>query len=57
MLSDKRIILVNDLGSGSESLNTKTRKVSDIARYSPVTAKYGRLLSNMAAEFGESADN
>ena len=45
--------MINDLGSGSEKFKSNSRKVSDIARYSPVTPKYGRLLSNMAAEFGE----
>ncbi len=53
MLADKRIITVRDLGSGSGSLKKNMRKVSDIASHSPVTAKYGRLLSNMAAEFGK----
>jgi predicted O-methyltransferase YrrM len=53
MLSDKRIIQVHDLGSGSGSLKTKNRKVADIARHSPVSGKYGRLLSNMASVFGD----
>jgi predicted O-methyltransferase YrrM len=52
MISDKRIILVKDLGSRSGSLKKNLRRVSEIARYSPVTRKYGELLSNMAAEFG-----
>ena len=51
MISDRRIINKNDLGAGSGRLSS--RKVSDIARYSPVPQKYGRLLSNMAAAFGE----
>jgi predicted O-methyltransferase YrrM len=51
--ADKRKIIVSDLGSGSEILKTNSRKVSDIARKSPVPEKYGVLLSNMAAEFGE----
>lgn len=55
MLSDKRIINVRDLGSGSASLKKSMRKVSEIARRSPVTPKYGRLLSNIAAEFGKPA--
>jgi predicted O-methyltransferase YrrM len=50
MMSDRSMILVNDLGS--KSSEDKIRKVSDIARSSPVTPKYGRLLANMAAEFG-----
>jgi predicted O-methyltransferase YrrM len=52
MLNDQRTIEVNDLGSGSSNLKFRQRKVSDIARYSPVPKKYGILLSNMAAEFG-----
>src|ERR1035437_5240434 len=52
MISDNRIISVKDLGSRSGSLETSLRKVSGIARYSAVPVKYGRLLSNLAAEFG-----
>jgi len=50
MRSDNRLIQVNDMGS--KSPGNKMRKVPDIARCSPVTAKYGKLLSNIAAEFG-----
>ncbi|HNW57249.1 MAG TPA: class I SAM-dependent methyltransferase [Bacteroidales bacterium] len=53
MLSDHRSIVVNDLGAGSERMKTNLRRVSDIAKYSPVPEKYGALLANMAAEFGE----
>ncbi|HUX57405.1 MAG TPA: class I SAM-dependent methyltransferase [Bacteroidales bacterium] len=52
LISDHGSIIVKDLGSGAESLKTNFRKVSDIARYSPVPLKYGILLSNMAVEFG-----
>lgn len=52
MLSDKRTISVNDLGFGSLSSKKKRRKVLEIARHSPVSGKYGILLSNMVAEFG-----
>jgi predicted O-methyltransferase YrrM len=52
LINDQRWIDVNDLGTGSEKLKSNKRKVSDIARYSPVPEKYGVLLSNMAAEFG-----
>jgi predicted O-methyltransferase YrrM len=52
MISDMRILSVKDLGSGSKVLKTKFRRVSDIARYSSVSRKYGMLLSKMAAEFG-----
>ncbi len=53
MILDRRAITVEDLGSGSEKCKGNIRKVSDIARYSPVPPKYGVLLSNMATEFGE----
>jgi predicted O-methyltransferase YrrM len=53
LISDRRSIIVKDLGSGSGLLKTNLRRVSDIARYSSVPAKYGVLLSNIAAEFGE----
>ena len=53
LISDRRSIIVKDLGAGSEKLKTQLRKVSDITRYSPVTKKYGVLLSNLAAEFGK----
>lgn len=51
--SDHRSINVNDLGSGKDKRTTKIRKVSEIARYSPVPSKYGQLLSNLASEFGK----
>lgn len=53
MISDRRSIAVTDHGSGSGKLKANIRKVSDIARYSPVSQKYGVLLSNLAAEFGK----
>jgi predicted O-methyltransferase YrrM len=52
MIADKRTILVHDLGSRSELSKEYLRRVSDIAKKSPVTGKYGKFLSNMAAEFG-----
>ena len=52
LIADKRTILIKDLGSRSELLKTNLKKVSDIARRSPVPLKYGVLLSNLAAEFG-----
>jgi predicted O-methyltransferase YrrM len=52
-ISDKRIINVLDLGAGSDMMKSNSRKVSQIARYSAVPAKYGVLLSNLAAEFGK----
>jgi len=53
LISDQRSINVNDLGSGKDKRTTKNRKVSEIARYSPVPSKYGQLLSNLASEFGK----
>ena len=44
MISDNRSILVKDLGSRSELLKTNLRRVSDIARYSPVPGKYGEII-------------
>ena len=52
LISDRWSINLKDLGSGSEKLKTNIRKVSDISGYSPVSKKYGVLLSNLAAEFG-----
>jgi predicted O-methyltransferase YrrM len=54
-LSDKNIISIVDLGAGSERMKSNSRKVSDIASYSAVPAKYGILLSNMAIEYGRPA--
>jgi predicted O-methyltransferase YrrM len=53
MISDQRKITVNDLGQGSERQKSNTRKVSDIAKNTPVPQKYGFLLSNLAKEFGD----
>jgi predicted O-methyltransferase YrrM len=53
MIADRRSIKVHDLGSRSKFTGKTEEKVSDIARRSPVSSKYGALLSNMAAEFGK----
>jgi predicted O-methyltransferase YrrM len=53
LISDRRTIAVRDLGSGSASVRTNIRKVSEIARCSPVSKKYGMLLFRIAAEFGK----
>jgi predicted O-methyltransferase YrrM len=52
MLSDRSTIVVNDLGSRSKVSESNLRKVSDIARKSPVPARYGVLLARLASEFG-----
>ncbi len=51
LITDPREITVNDLGKGSENKKSELRKVSYIARNSPVPEKYGILLSNLASEY------
>ena len=54
MISDTRVITLNDLGAGSvRKSKSETAKVSEIARYSSVSEKYCILLANMAKEFGK----
>jgi predicted O-methyltransferase YrrM len=53
LIRDKRIIDVEDLGTGSDNKGNNLKTVSDIARYSAVPEKYGILLANMATEFGK----
>jgi len=53
MLSDKRSILVQDLGSQAELSENNLINLSEIATRSPVPAKYGALLAKIAAEFGK----
>ncbi len=50
--SDRRSITVTDFGTRAGTMKANLRKVSDIAKYSSVPKKYGLLLANMAAEFG-----
>ena len=52
LIANRGSIHVNDLGSGSERMKTSLRRVSDIAKYSPVSRKYGNLLASLAIEFG-----
>jgi predicted O-methyltransferase YrrM len=52
LILDPGYIVVRDFGTGPERIGTSLRKVSDIARYSSLPLKYGVLMSNMAAEFG-----
>jgi predicted O-methyltransferase YrrM len=53
LAGDKRLIDVLDLGAGSGKMKSDSRKVADIAKFSPVSEKYGMLLSNLAEEFGK----
>jgi predicted O-methyltransferase YrrM len=52
LMADKRTIIIEDLGAGSERMKSDRRKVSDIAKYSAVPRKYGILLASMAETFG-----
>lgn len=40
----KEIILIEDFGAGSIKMREKERRISDIARYSSTSPKYGQLL-------------
>jgi predicted O-methyltransferase YrrM len=53
MINDKRVIEVTDLGAGSENNNRKLRKVSEIARYSSVPEKYGKLIGSLSSAYGK----
>ena len=53
MRNDQRTLTINDLGAGSAGMKKKVRTISEIARWSPVPARYGLLLSRMASEFGQ----
>ena len=54
LIADDRQIEFDDLGAGSKRMTKRLRKVSDIARFSSVSRKYGILLSNLSAAFGNS---
>jgi predicted O-methyltransferase YrrM len=49
---DRRVIEPADLKRENRSSGERQRRVSEIARVSPVPEKYGLLLHNLAAEFG-----
>lgn len=49
LLSDKRMVDVTDLGSGSQFGNGGRRRICDIARHSSASARDGRLLCNLAS--------
>jgi predicted O-methyltransferase YrrM len=51
LIRDKSIIDTLDYGAGAEKRLNSLKRVSDISN-SSVPEKYGRLLANMAAEFG-----
>ncbi|MFN8210947.1 MAG: class I SAM-dependent methyltransferase [Bacteroidales bacterium] len=55
LFSDTRVVQVTDFGAGPARGGGDTRKVSIIAKRASVSRKYGKLLSNLAAEFGSGA--
>ena len=55
LLSDNRRIIVNDLGAGSKRMKNNVRKISDIARFASVSGKYGKVLYNLAKDYGQSS--
>jgi predicted O-methyltransferase YrrM len=52
LVTEKTIIEVTDFGAGSVMSKFNFRKVSEIAAYSSVPEKYGRLLYGLSTEFG-----
>jgi predicted O-methyltransferase YrrM len=54
LITCQEVLEVNDLGAGSARMKTRSRKVSDIVKYSSVPEKYGILLANMSVAFGGS---
>lgn len=55
LISDHRVIEVKDYGYGSVMRKRNLRRVSEIARYSSVPAKYGKLLAGLSSEFGRNS--
>jgi predicted O-methyltransferase YrrM len=50
---DQRILRIEDLGAGGTSRGYRSARVCDVVRRSSVSPKYGRFLTNMAAQFGK----
>lgn len=50
LLSNNNIVRVHDLGTGSLKMGDKSRRISDIARYSSTGKKYTKILAALAAE-------
>ena len=48
LLDNNNIVRVKDLGSGSLKMGERSRRISDIARYSSTRKKYTRILSALA---------
>jgi predicted O-methyltransferase YrrM len=52
LLKNRETITVEDLGAGSGRKTNKTRKISDMVRYSSINPKNGRLLFNIIDYIG-----
>jgi predicted O-methyltransferase YrrM len=55
LIADKGTIMMTDFGTGAEIRKGNIKRVSEIARYSSVPEKYGKLLAGLANEFGNKA--
>ncbi len=55
LISDQQVLEVTDFGTGSEMGKRNYRRVSEIARYSSVPKKYGKLLAGLSSEFGNTS--
>ena len=53
MKKDKRVINFRDYGSRTIKREPDLRRVSDIAKHSPVSKKYGQLLFRLSSAFGK----
>jgi predicted O-methyltransferase YrrM len=53
MISDKRLINVNDYGSGTEGTRNSLRKITGIIKHSTIPKRYGILLAALSQEFGK----
>jgi len=47
MLSNNEALVIEDFGAGSTRISTRERKISDIARYSSISPKYGQLMYDL----------
>lgn len=48
LLNNNNIVSVNDMGSGSLKMGSRSRRISDIARYSSTRMKYSAILAKFA---------
>ena len=48
---DRREIEITDLGVGSKKSNNPKKRISEMARMAPVSAKYGKLLQRIVEHY------